>query len=96
MSRRFARGVELSDADLAADVIDAVGPGGAFIDQEHTRAHFRSPMWPPRCSTAAGGTPGTSAGSPATFARLNAEVQAILARHHPDPLPADVQRAWPS
>jgi len=38
---RQARGVQIDDATLAADVIAGVGPGNSFIMEEHTLAHFR-------------------------------------------------------
>lgn len=38
---RFLRGIEVNQDTLAFDVIQAVGPGGQFLDQEHTASHFR-------------------------------------------------------
>lgn len=38
---RQVRGMRVDDATLAADVIADVGPGGAYIMEEHTLAHFR-------------------------------------------------------
>ena len=35
------RDLELDDETLALDVIDAVGPGGHFLSQPHTRQHMR-------------------------------------------------------
>ena len=35
------RDVELDDETLALDVIDAVGPGGHFLGQPHTRRHMK-------------------------------------------------------
>jgi len=45
--RRFARGVEVSDQTLAVEVIEEVGPGGQFLDHDHTARHFRSEHWLP-------------------------------------------------
>ncbi len=36
--------LEVSAETLAVDVIDAVGPGGHFLSQKHTRTHMRSAM----------------------------------------------------
>jgi trimethylamine--corrinoid protein Co-methyltransferase len=35
------RDVELDDETLALEVIDAVGPGGHFLGQPHTRRHMK-------------------------------------------------------
>jgi trimethylamine--corrinoid protein Co-methyltransferase len=92
MCRRYAGGTDIGDSALAADVIDAVGPGGAFLDSEHTRANFRAAMWIPRLMDRRRWDAWKAAGSTSLFDRLNAEARAVLARHHPEPLPADRQR----
>jgi trimethylamine--corrinoid protein Co-methyltransferase len=38
---RHVRGIEVNDVTLAGDVIARVGPGSAYIMEEHTLAHFR-------------------------------------------------------
>ena len=38
---RQARGLQVDDETLAADVIAGVGPGNSYIMEEHTLAHFR-------------------------------------------------------
>ena len=38
---RFLRGIEVNEGTLAFEVIQAVGPGGQFLDQEHTVERFR-------------------------------------------------------
>jgi trimethylamine--corrinoid protein Co-methyltransferase len=40
-------GIDVNDETLALDVIRAVGPGGHFLAQEHTRKHMRE-LWLPR------------------------------------------------
>jgi trimethylamine--corrinoid protein Co-methyltransferase len=37
-------GLELNEETLALDVIRAVGPGGHFLAQQHTRNHMRHAM----------------------------------------------------
>jgi trimethylamine--corrinoid protein Co-methyltransferase len=50
--RRAVRNpIRVDDETLALDTITAVGPGGTFLDQEHTAEHFRdelfrSPLFP--------------------------------------------------
>ena len=45
--KRFARGSVINDETLAFDVIKRVGPGGLFIDDEHTVQHNREELWSP-------------------------------------------------
>lgn len=39
--RRVIAGIEVDDETLAIDTIKAVGPGGNFLTQKHTRQHMR-------------------------------------------------------
>jgi trimethylamine--corrinoid protein Co-methyltransferase len=47
MVRRFLRGVEVNAETLACEVIEKVGPGGNFLQEEHTVNHFRTEHWVP-------------------------------------------------
>jgi trimethylamine--corrinoid protein Co-methyltransferase len=47
MTRPFAAGVSIDDETLALDVIDEAGPGGQFINHDHTFAHWRE-LWMPQ------------------------------------------------
>jgi trimethylamine--corrinoid protein Co-methyltransferase len=38
---RYLRGIRVDDETLAVDLIDEVGPGGAFFDKDHTANHLR-------------------------------------------------------
>ncbi len=38
---RFLQGIEVDESSLAVDVIKTVGPGGHFLDHEHTLSRFR-------------------------------------------------------
>ncbi len=46
--RHWLRPVDLSEAAIGFDAIAAAGPGGGFVDQEHTAQHFRQELWQPR------------------------------------------------
>jgi trimethylamine--corrinoid protein Co-methyltransferase len=41
------RDVEFSDETLGFRTVETVGPGGTFIEQEHTANHFRQELWFP-------------------------------------------------
>ena len=47
MAKRFIRGIEVTRETLARDVIQKVGPGGNFLQEEHTFRHFRQELWMP-------------------------------------------------
>jgi trimethylamine--corrinoid protein Co-methyltransferase len=45
--RRFVRGFEVNEETLAFDLIKEVGPGGCFLNTDHTVRHFRAEQWEP-------------------------------------------------
>lgn len=47
MIKRILAGFTINDDTLALDVIREVGPGGMFLDHEHTIEHFRDEMFFP-------------------------------------------------
>jgi len=48
--RRIARGFSISAEHIGLDAIAEVGPGGGYIETDHTFEHFRSEHWQPsRC-----------------------------------------------
>ncbi len=40
--KKALNGITVDDENLAFDIIDKAGPGGSFLDHEHTFKHFRS------------------------------------------------------
>ena len=40
-NRQLLKAIEVDDETLAVDVLKAVGPGGDFLGQRHTRKHLR-------------------------------------------------------
>jgi trimethylamine--corrinoid protein Co-methyltransferase len=44
MINQFTRGIRIDEDNLAVDVIHSVGPGGHFIEEDHTLNHFRE-IW---------------------------------------------------
>ena len=44
MVNHYMRGIPVNSEALAVDLIDRVGPGGHYLEQEHTRRHFRN-VW---------------------------------------------------
>ena len=86
--RVLTAGVETSSDALALDVIAAVGPGGHFLGQKHTRQHIRN-IWLPELShprIAQNDPPSTDIRQ-----RARAKFDRLLAEHAPEPLEENVQ-----
>lgn len=77
--------VELSDASLALDVVDAVGPDGSFLETDHTLAHYRE-RWYPTLFERGSRAQWEARGSLALGDRAAARVASLLASHVPEPL----------
>ena len=87
---RVARGFSTDDEHLALDIIDAVGPGGTFIDQEHTAAHFRSEVWMPTLLDREYWQGWENAGRPDTASKVRDRLEELLASYEETPLDEDV------
>jgi trimethylamine--corrinoid protein Co-methyltransferase len=74
-------GLDVNDETLAVDVTAAVGPGGHFLAQKHTRRHMREVMRPALTHVP---DPEGHYRDPAEVARER--VASILATHQPAPL----------
>ncbi len=84
--KRIARGFEVDEERLAAQVIHGVGPGGNFLAEDHTVRHFREEMWlPGPMWTRQAFHSWQEEGGCAFAERLRSHVQQILSRHQPDP-----------
>lgn len=86
MHRRFLAGVRLDDDALAVEVIDRVGPGGDFLGDEHTMAHFRD-FWYPQLFERRRLERWRAAGSRQMADRLADRTVALIESHRPSPLP---------
>jgi len=80
---------------LAVEVIDAVGPGGNFTDQEHTLEHFRETWYPNVFDRRTHKNWSRDGGRPLEDV-LRERVQHLLATHQPEPLSEDVIQALKS
>jgi len=47
MVKRIMKGIDVSDAGKALDVIDEVGPGGHYLEHDHTYSRFKTEIWRP-------------------------------------------------
>ncbi len=81
--RKLAQGIDTSADQLALDVITAVGPGGHFLSQKHTRRTIRD-IWLPELTYPAPTM--TAQPSPDVRERAKTTFQRILKEHQPEPL----------
>lgn len=86
------RPLDCSDAALGLEVIEAVGPGGSFLDEEHTVDFFRKELWRPRLLDRRYYQAWSDSGAHSAQDRCRARVEELLASHHPDPIPDDLER----
>jgi len=91
-SRAFVEGVRLDPEYLALDVIDRVGPGGEFMSDEHTLAHWRE-LWMPKLFDRSRLARWEARGSKNINTRMKEATLAILDNHHPQPLPPEIDQA---
>lgn len=87
------REIDLSDEALGLDVIDESGPGGTFIDREHTAEHFRRELWFPRLLDRDYYQAWLDAGATSMQDRCRARKDEILRTHVPEPVSPDLDRA---
>ncbi len=86
--RILAQGIQVSKDALAPDVIAAVGPGGHFLGQGHTRERVRE-IWIPELTHP---PPPLQEEPPRDVRRrARARLDTILAEHQPEPLDDTVQ-----
>ena len=89
MVKEVVKGIDISDKNMAVEVIKQVGPGGNFLSAEHTLRHMKEQshsklidrrMWQQWESS-----------EKKDFAqRAREEALSILKNHKPEPLPPEV------
>ncbi len=87
-NRIIIEGIDTGADQLALDVIEAVGPGGHFMAQKHTRRTIRE-IWIPELAHPAP-TMSTKS-SPDMRERARTAFERILKNHEPEPLSQDKQ-----
>jgi trimethylamine--corrinoid protein Co-methyltransferase len=81
--RILTRGLDTTSEGIGLDVIEAVGPGGHYLSQKHTRAHMRNIWIPDLTHPRQNMDPGTNGD---IRKRARAKFDSILAEHQPEPL----------
>lgn len=91
MAKRISRGIEVNPDTLAIDVVDQVGPGGHFLETQHTLDNFRKEFWFPQVCVRGRFNDWESRGSLDMYRRLNEKVREIIGSHQPEPLPKETR-----
>lgn len=87
------RQIDFSDDALGIDEIEAVGPGGTFINRHHTVDHFRKELWFPQLLDREFYDTWLDNGATSMAKRCLQHKEKILTTHEPDPIPTDMERA---
>jgi trimethylamine--corrinoid protein Co-methyltransferase len=80
------RGIDFSDEALGLAEIEAVGPGGTYIDREHTVRHFRRELWFPRLLDREYYEAWRTRGGRTMEDRCRQRKEEILRAHRPEPM----------
>jgi trimethylamine--corrinoid protein Co-methyltransferase len=86
MVKRIMQGISVNRETLAVDVISRVGPGGHFLDDDHTVAHFKKDIWIPDLIDRNNLENWTRNGRKSMGERARERVYQILKVHQPKPL----------
>lgn len=90
MVKSYEQGIILNDETLALDVVDSVGPGGHFLEEEHTLNNFRD-VWYPQLFERMDYERWLERGAKRFEERLLEKTKQAMA-HVPTPLLPEVQR----
>jgi trimethylamine--corrinoid protein Co-methyltransferase len=83
MVKRIMVGIPVDDASMALDVIDEVGPGGHYLEHDHTFDRFRKGIWRPKLLDRQNFENWEASGSKTHRERVNARVIEILEDEEP-------------
>ncbi|MDX2500301.1 MAG: trimethylamine methyltransferase family protein [Deltaproteobacteria bacterium] len=86
MAKRFIRGIEVNRETLAVEVIEKVGPGGHYLDQDHTYNHFKSESWMPDLMVRSAYDEWENQGAKDMAARIQDKLEDIVKNHQAPPL----------
>jgi len=87
MVKRFLKGVEVNPETIAREIIAKVGPGGNFLQEEHTCRLFRKEHWIPSLMTRQTYDAWEEEGRKTMGERIQEKVRHILETHRAAPLP---------
>jgi len=90
--KRIKRGYEINQDTLAFDIVKEVGPGGHFLDKNHTFDHFRTEFYQPQLPNRDDFVTWQENGSPQSMETANKKYKEILENYEAPELTADVDK----
>jgi trimethylamine--corrinoid protein Co-methyltransferase len=91
LTSRWVEGFPIDDEHIALETIEQVGPGGHFLDADHTLEHMRE-FWRSKYMNTATWSEWEQRGRPEPVDAATAEAKRILAEHEPLALAEGVER----
>jgi trimethylamine--corrinoid protein Co-methyltransferase len=92
MVKRIKRGYEVNGDTIAVDVVKEVGPGGHFLDKDHTFDHFKTEFYQPQIFNRDDFVTWQASGSPQSMETANKKYKEILATCEAPELPVDADK----
>jgi len=93
---RAARGIDVNDETLATDIIEKTGPGGHYLSNEHTRAHYSLEHHIPTLYDRTARADWEKSGKKEMVQRAREKAKRLLRDHSIQPLDAHVEREFQS
>jgi trimethylamine--corrinoid protein Co-methyltransferase len=93
MTRRFMQGIPVNAETLAREVIAGVGPGGHYLQDDHTYRHFREQLWMPGLLTRQNRDTWLADGGTSLEERVQARIREIVESHAAPDLPGGALEA---
>jgi trimethylamine---corrinoid protein Co-methyltransferase len=90
LTSRWVEGFPIDDEHIALETIEQVGPGGHFLDADHTLEHMRD-FWRSRYMNTSTWSEWEQRGRPEPADAATTEAKRILAEHEPLPLADGVE-----
>lgn len=87
MVKRYLSGIKVDANTLALDVIAKVGPGGNFLNEEHTYKNFKNEVFMPKLIDRSVYANWKKSGAKTLETRVNEKVKEILENYKPEPIP---------
>ena len=76
--KRILRGIPVTDDSRALDVMDQIGPGGHYLEHDHTYSRFKTEIWRPKLTDRLNWENWTAAGSKTYGQRVHERVVELL------------------
>ena len=92
MVKRIKKAYTVNEDTLGLAVTEETGPGGHFLDKDHTIRHFRNEFYMPTLSDRDNYDGWKERGSPTSMQAANRKYQEILATYEAPELPEDADR----